>query len=112
MHSMVIYSKIYLQHWLTGVEASNTTPYHPMGNGQCERINRSLVRMLKSLLPAEKWDWKSVLPKWSFAYNSTQHASTGFSPFYMKFGREVFEGEQVEAQGQLEGHSRQQLVKK
>ena len=73
--------------------------------------------MLKSLSPAEKRDWKSVLPKLSFAYNSTQHASTGFTPFYMMFGREsrlpideVFEEVQVEGQGQLKCRSHQQFV--
>ena len=73
--------------------------------------------MLKSLSPAEKRDWKSVLPKLSFAYNSTQHAATGFTPFYMMFGREsrlpideVFEEVQVEGRGQLKCRSHQQFV--
>ena len=104
-------------HRLSGIEASNTTPYHPMSNGQCERMNRSLVSMLKSLSPAEKRDWKSVLPKLSFAYNSTQHASTGFTPFFMMFGREsrlpideLFEEVQVESEGKLKCKTHQQFV--
>ena len=62
-------------HRLTGIETSNTTPYHPMANGQCERMNRSLVSMLKSLSSAEKGDWKSSLSKLSFAYNSREVTS-------------------------------------
>ena len=104
-------------HRLTGIESSNTTPYHPMANGQCERMNRCLISMCKSLSGAEKRDWKSVLPKLSFAYNSTVHASTGFTPFFMMFGREsrlpideVFEEVQMEQEGRLRCQSHQQFV--
>ena len=104
-------------HKLTGIEASNTTPYHPMSNGQCERMNRSLISMLKSLSTKEKKDWRSALPKLSFAYNSTHHSSTGFTPFYMMFGREsrlpidgMFEEVQVERNGLLKNKTHQQFV--
>ena len=75
-------------HRLTGIKASNTTPYHPMGDGQCERLNRTIINMLKSLSDLAKRDWRSQLPKLSFAYNSTSNKTTGFSPFFLMFGRE------------------------
>ena len=81
-------SKLFAElHRLTGIRASNTTPYHPAGDGQVERLNRTLINMLKSLSGKAKKDWKSYLPKLAFAYNSTVHKSTGFSPFYLLFGR-------------------------
>ncbi len=104
-------------HRLTGIKSSNTTPYHPMANGQCERMNRSLVAMLKSLSAVEKRDWKTVLPKLSFAYNSTQHSTTGFTPFFMMFGREsrlpideIFQEIQLEEPGKLRRRTHQQFV--
>ncbi|KAK3783211.1 hypothetical protein RRG08_047003 [Elysia crispata] len=34
---------------LLGVEESRTTPFHPMGNGSCERMNQTLISMLGTL---------------------------------------------------------------
>ena len=53
-----------------------------------ERCNRTIINMLKALPEGEKKNWKYHLPKLSFAYNSTVSKTTGFSPFYLMFGRE------------------------
>ena len=73
---------------LGGIEKSLTTPYHPMGNGQCERFNRTLLEMLGTLETDQKVDWKTYVAPLVHMYNSTQHDTTGFSPYYLLFGRE------------------------
>ena len=73
---------------LGGIEKSRTTPYHPMGNGQCERFNPTLLEMLGTLETDQKLDWKTYVAPLVHMYNSTQHDTTVFSPYYLLFGRE------------------------
>ena len=68
-------------HKLAGISASRNTPCHPMGDGQPERMNRTLINMLKCLSKTEKSNWKDHVPKLAFACNSVVNKTTGFSPF-------------------------------
>ncbi len=72
---------------LTGVEKSRTTPYHPEGNSKSERFNRSIINMLKTLEEKEKSNWPKHLAKIAFAHNVTVNKATGYSPYYLMFGR-------------------------
>lgn len=71
-----------------GIEKSRTTPYHPQGNGVCERFNRTLHGMLSTLSRDQRELWPRYLSSLTAIYNSTPHAVTGFSPHYILFGVE------------------------
>lgn len=72
---------------LTGIKKTRTTAYHPMGNGQTERYNRTLLNMLGTLEQSQKNDWKKYVPSLVYAYNCTRHETTKMSPFELMFGR-------------------------
>ena len=72
---------------LAGVQKSRTTPYHAIENGMVERFNQTLLNMLGTLQDSQKHDWKSYVAPLVHFYNATKHDSTGYSSFFLLFGR-------------------------
>ena len=57
-----------------------------MSNGQCERMNKTIIGMLHTLEESQKSHLKDHLTKLSHAYNCTKNSSTAYSPYYIVFG--------------------------
>lgn len=74
---------------LCGVRKTRTTPYHPQGNGQVERFNRTLLQMIRSYVSGDQTDWDQNLACLGTAYRASVHESTGFTPNMLMLGREV-----------------------
>ena len=64
-----------------------TLPYHAQTNGQVERMNQTIIHMIGKLEEDRKVCWSEHLPELLLAYNATRSAVTGYSPYYLLFGR-------------------------
>ena len=73
---------------LNGIRLVSTTPRYPQANGEVERQNRSIMKVLK-IANAEKDDLQKALNTYLLAYRSTPHSVTGVSPAKLMFNREI-----------------------
>ena len=67
-----------------------TSAYHPQTNGQAEKFNKTLKHMLMKFIDANQADWDLYLQSVVFAYNTTPHAGSQFSPYFLLYGREPY----------------------
>lgn len=74
---------------MLGVKKTHTTPYNPKSDGMVERFNRTLVDQLAKMLLSCEGEWDSFLQQVAFAYNTSVHSSTGFTPYFLTHGREA-----------------------
>jgi transposase InsO family protein len=75
---------------LLGIKKTRTTAFHPSGNGLVERFNRTLNEMICTSVGENPNTWDQRLHLLTMAYRSTPHESTGFSPNFMVYGRELY----------------------
>ena len=65
----------------------HTSPYHPETNGQCEHFNATLIGMLGTFPTHTKRNWQEWIATLTHVYNCTVSSVTGFSPYFLMFGR-------------------------
>ena len=63
-----------------------TTAYHPQGNGQTERTNGIIKKILAKITPAKPGDWSLYLPAALFVIRNTRQQSTRFTPAELLYG--------------------------
>ena len=74
---------------LLEIRKTRTSPGNPRGNGQTERFNKTLVRMIKAYLKGQQREWDRNLGCLAAAYRASVHESTGMTPNLLMLGREV-----------------------
>ena len=73
---------------ILGVHRLHTTSRKASTNGCVERLHKSLNSIFAKVVDESHSDWSNLLSYVVFTYNITVHSATGFSPFYVMYGRE------------------------
>ena len=72
---------------LFGYNHIYSTAYHPQTNAVTERFNASLKVQISKLEDKHHNNWDDYIDPVVFAYNTSKHKTTQFSPFELLFGR-------------------------
>ncbi|KAF0702816.1 Uncharacterized protein FWK35_00036148 [Aphis craccivora] len=70
------------------VKSIHTTIYHPESN-PVERANREIGRLLRTYCHKQHTNWLRWLDNVEFWINNTTHTTTGYSPQYFMFGKNI-----------------------
>uniref|UniRef100_H3A4B4 Gypsy retrotransposon integrase-like protein 1 n=1 Tax=Latimeria chalumnae TaxID=7897 RepID=H3A4B4_LATCH len=73
---------------LLGTEHRLTTAYHPQTN-LTERVNHTLKTAIRAYIEDKHTTWDLYLPHITFALRTATHASTGHTPAFLLYGREI-----------------------
>ncbi len=71
---------------LLGTTVSLSSGFHPQSNGQTERANQYLERVLRCLVSKNPSSWSQQLSMVEYAHNSLPVSSMGISPFKCSLG--------------------------
>ena len=71
---------------LQGVERRFTSNYFPRSNGKNEKVNSTVVAMLRKYAENDHLNWPKWIPYINYCYNTRIHSTTDFSPYEMVFG--------------------------
>jgi transposase InsO family protein len=74
-------------HQLIGTQLRISSAYHPETDGSTERVNRTITTMLRQCIKPTQRDWACKLPAIEFAINAATTEATGYSPFFVNYGR-------------------------
>ncbi|KAJ3474471.1 hypothetical protein NLI96_g12441 [Meripilus lineatus] len=74
-------------HELLRTELRLSSSYHPQTDGATERANRTMTQMLRQCVKPDQKDWVQKLPAIELAMNTARSDTTGFSPFFLNYGR-------------------------
>lgn len=64
-----------------------STSYHHQTIGSLENSHKHLISYLRTQTNNETDNWSSWLPFWCFAYNTTVHSETRYTPHELVFGK-------------------------
>ena len=72
---------------LLDIQPSKITSHRPNSNGVLERVHATLHSMYGKLVAKNQRNWCQLVSYVTYAYNTTLHGTTSFSPFFLMYMR-------------------------
>lgn len=72
---------------LLNISHVKSTAYHHETIGSLENSHKNLISYLRIQTNNNSQNWSSWLPYWCFAFNTTVHSETKYSPYELVFGK-------------------------
>ena len=72
-----------------GIRNYFSSPAYPLGNGQAESFNKTILNGIKKRLEKSKGQWVEELPNLRWTFKTTPRNSTGETPFSLTYGVEA-----------------------
>jgi len=79
------------------VKKIHTTPANPRSDGLAENQVRTTKDMISGFINDYQNDWDKYLAAVQFDYNTTVNAATGYTPYFLMFGRQANRPDQPDA---------------
>jgi RNase H-like domain found in reverse transcriptase/Reverse transcriptase (RNA-dependent DNA polymerase)/Integrase zinc binding domain/Chromo (CHRromatin Organisation MOdifier) domain len=71
---------------LLGIKRQLSTSFHPETDGQTERANTEVERLLRQWVNYQQNNWVDMLPAVQLSLNGRESTTTGVSPFFLSHG--------------------------
>ena len=73
----------------------HTSSFHAQTNSTVERVNAEILKSLRCYCE-DQANWSKFIPSIMYSFRSSVNSSTGLSPYFVVFGREMHRPNQVE----------------
>jgi len=73
---------------ILNIKKVNVLPYRPQANGLTERLNRTILSMLRTSLASSGSEWDLWIPIIQMAINNTFHSTLGDTPHFVVYGED------------------------
>lgn len=71
------------------IDKRTCTPYMASTDGQVERFFSTFSNLMSTVINRSQTDWDLLAKYVVHSYNNSEHSSTGFTPTYLTYGREL-----------------------
>jgi len=79
------------------IKQTRSAPYRPNSDGMIEKFNRTIIDQIACFVKNNPSNWERYLRTCTHAYNTSEHHSTGETPFYLMFLRDARELNDVQS---------------